>query len=86
MLEKKPSIRKLRKGHVFLSVMKQIKEDSEKLWKSARSLTGTDDDHDHDHDLFDENPVSQVPHPGEASPESTPTRTLEPQLHGHRAS
>lgn len=44
MMERKPSQRKLKKGHVLLSVMKQIKDDTGKLWKSARSLTGTDDD------------------------------------------
>ena len=44
MMEKKPSQRKLKKGHVLQSVLKQIKYDTEKLWKSARSLTGAEDD------------------------------------------
>ena len=44
MMEKQPSQRKLKKGHVLQSVLKQIKDDTEKLWKSARSLTGVEDD------------------------------------------
>jgi len=38
-LEKTPSQRKLKKGHVLQGVFRQIKQDTGKLWKSARSLT-----------------------------------------------
>lgn len=61
MTEKKPSQGKLKKSHVLQNVLKQIKEDTGKLWRSARSLASTDDedhhhhphhhtDHDEDHD------------------------------------
>jgi hypothetical protein len=83
MIEKQSSLRKLKKSHVLQNVLKQIKDDTGKLWRSARSLTGTDDeehghDHEHEHDP-NHNPSPAPEHP-KSVPPTIDTKLMEGNL------
>jgi hypothetical protein len=80
MIEKQSSLRKLKKSHVLQNVLKQIKDDTGKLWRSARSLTGTDDEehgHDHEHEHDPNHNPSPAPEHQKSVPPTIDTKLME---------